>query len=446
MGAGDTYTSVTKTSRTAAADAPAPEAVRLLVVDGPDRAVEMTLSAGTYVIGKAEGCSLRLRDATVSRQHLELAIGPRGFVARDLGSKNGSTCDGLPFTELRPRIGSVLRIGRTRIKIMSTIRRVAAASTSAGQFGLLVGSSPSMLRLFELLAAVAPTPASILIQGETGTGKELCAHSIHAASKRAKGPLVLCDVAGMSGPLIESELFGHVRGAFTGADKDRKGLLADADGGTLFIDEIGELALELQPRLLRLLDERKAKPVGSDRYRAYDVRIICATNRDLAAECAGGRFRSDLFHRLSTISVQIPALRDRKDDIPALVNRILDGREVTLPSETVALLKAYNWPGNVRELRNVIDRALILLGDRTELAPELLGVRQGESTSDDSGDKFLDAKERLIMEWEREYLTALLRRTDGNVARAARESGLHRPYLHRLLKKHGLGSSRPARP
>ena len=441
---GSDDSTLTRPSLAAALESAAPKTVRLVIVDGPDRGVELTLSAGMYLIGKAEGCALRLRDPMVSRRHLELVVGARGLFARDLDSKNGSTCDGTPFKEALPGIGSVLGVGRTRIKIASTVRHVAAASSGSGRFGLLFGGSATMARLFDLLATIAPTNATVLIHGETGTGKELCAQSIHAASKRSNGPLVTCDLAGMSGQLIESELFGHVRGAFTGADRDRKGLLAEADHGTLFIDEIGELALELQPRLLRVLEERKAKPVGSDRFRSYDVRILCATNRDLEAECAAGRFRSDLYHRLATISVSLPPLRERKEDIPVLVQRFLDGTGVELPRQTLALLETYDWPGNVRELRNVIERAVILVGDRKQLTPDVLGLRRAEN--DDSGDPFIEAKERLIAEWEREYLTALLRRTDGNVAEAARQSGLHRPYLHRLLKKHGLGGSRPPSP
>jgi len=413
--------------------------LRLSVVAGPDRGLEQTLPSGRHIIGHAPGCALQLSDRKVSRRHLEIIVDGDRVAVRDLGSKNGSSCDGLDFKEASPRIGAILALGDTRIKIMSAVRRQAAAGAEPAQFEKLIGTSPPMRALFELLEKLAPLDVTVLIEGETGTGKELCAQSIHAASRRAKGPLVVCDLSGLSESLLESELFGHRRGAFTGAENTRKGLLVEADGGTLFIDEIGELALNLQPRLLRAIENRQAKPVGSDHYQRFDARIICATNRDLNAECKRGRFREDLFHRF-VMTVKMPPLRERVEDIPLLAERLLDGSHVTLAADALALLMSYRWPGNVRELRNVLDRAVVRLGGGRELNAAMLGLQPPDD--DHFSEQFLDAKEQVVTRWERDYLGALLRRTDGNVARAARESGLHRPYLHRLLKKHGLVSRR----
>jgi DNA-binding NtrC family response regulator len=247
----------------------------------------------------------------------------------------------------------------------------------------------------------------------------------------------VCDLAGLSGALMESELFGHVRGAFTGADREREGLFGEASGGTLFLDELGELPLDAQPRLLRALGAREYKAVGDTRFKKLDVRVVAATNRDLAEECKAGRFRTDLFHRLSTVRVQLPPLRHHKEDLPALVAAFLEGREIEVPPDTLALLNAYHWPGNVRELKNVVERALALVGDGRSLVPELLGLG-GSSASLAEEDSFHAAKDRLVSTWERSYLVDLLQRAGGNVSRAAQRAGLSRPHLHALLKKHGI--------
>ena len=308
-----------------------------------------------------------------------------------------------------------------------------------------------MREVFAVLELVSQSDVAVLIEGETGTGKELCAEAIHSAGTRARQPFVNCDLAGVSRSLIESELFGHVRGSFTGADRDRVGAFEAAHGGSIFIDEVGELELEAQPRLLRALEQRKIKPVGAPHYRDVDVRVIAATNRDLREEVKAGRFREDLYHRLAVVKVTLPTLRDRKDDIPFLVGRFLEGRDITVLPETIALLGDYDWPGNVRELQNVIDRGTSLMGTSRELSPSLLGLEApppspgggappaGWATLGQEG--FRDAKERLIAAWESDYVAQLLRRAGGNVSRAAREGGIDRVYLHRLMKKHGIAHS-----
>jgi transcriptional regulator with GAF, ATPase, and Fis domain len=259
----------------------------------------------------------------------------------------------------------------------------------------------------------------------------------------------VCDLAGVSRSLIESELFGHVRGAFTGADRDRQGAFEQAHGGTIFIDEIGELELDMQPRLLRALESRKIKPVGAAQYREIDVRVIAATNRDLREEVKAGRFRDDLYHRLAVVRVTLPPLRERKEDVAPLVQHFLAGKDVVVPPETMGLFTEYDWPGNVRELKNVIDRGLSLMGQNRVLDPALLGLEAmpGTSTAGTNpqwpsvgNEGFREAKERLIASWERDYVTQLLRRAGGNVSKAAREGGLDRVYLHRLIKKYGIAN------
>jgi transcriptional regulator with PAS, ATPase and Fis domain len=305
-----------------------------------------------------------------------------------------------------------------------------------------------MREVYSVLEIVATSDAPVVIEGETGTGKELCAQAIHEAGARARGPFVVCDLAGISRSLIESELFGHVRGAFTGADRDRTGAFDAADGGTLFIDEIGELELELQPRLLRVLEKREIKPVGATQYRPIDVRVIVACNRDLEEERRAGRFREDLYFRLAVLRVKLPPLRERKEDLRPLVAKLIGGRAIEIAPIVWSLLAEYHWPGNVRELRTVIERALSALGDRTELGPECLGLAPAPATpqpvaTDGELRSFHEAKEELINGWERNYLVELLRRARGNVSQAARSGGLDRPYLYRLMKKHKIISPEP---
>ena len=425
--------------RTLTAEAPSPGAVksfRVVVVSGPDCDHELFVESGKHIVGAAPDCTLTLHDRKVSRHHLELQPVKLGLSVRDLGSKNGSWYDGARFTQVTVGVGAVIRLGDSELRVLSATHRPQLVPSSATQFGRLVGRSLPMREVFAVLEKVAPSDATVLIEGETGTGKELCAEAIHAASRRAEGPLVVCDLAGISRGLIESELFGHKKGAFTGAESERRGLFADAAGGTVFIDEIGELDRELQPRLLRLLERREVRPLGGS-YRAVDVRVLAATNRDLEVESRERRFRADLFHRLAVVRVKLPPLRERKEDLPLLVGQALVGRDITVPDETLALLTEYDWPGNVRELFNAIERAVALLGQRRVLEPSLLGIEPGQTEST-STQNFHVAKERLIAEWERRYLVELLRQARGSITRAARASGLQRTYLYQLLRKHDL--------
>ena len=458
-----------------------PARLRLVVISGPDRGAELRIDRGTHLVGTDPNCALVLRDSTVSRQHLEVAVLDAGVRVRDLGSRNGTSWQGARFSEITVGPGAVLRLGRSELRVSPEGVREGIPPSQRDRFGGLLGGSLVMRELYAVLERVATTDVAVLIEGSTGTGKELCAEALHAASRRAGGPFVVCDLAGVARSLIEAELFGHVRGAFTGADRDREGAFVQASGGTIFIDEIGEMDLEIQPRLLRALERLQVKPVGASTYKAVDVRVVAATNRDLAAEVRAGRFREDLFHRLAVVRVRLPSLRERKEDIPLLVSQFLarspppaaaapssdgDGAPTPLAAvtpETMALLISHDWPGNVRELKNVLDRALSLCrdpelagvqptsagdarGGPVLLGPELLGLAEGASegaAGESAGAtawpiRFHSAKEHLVSAWERDYLAGLLARAGGNVSRAARDAGLDRVYLHRLLKKHGL--------
>jgi two-component system, NtrC family, nitrogen regulation response regulator GlnG len=424
-----------------------PEKLRMLVIGGPDQSKQLVLERGTYLVGKAPGCDLVLTDNAVSRQHLEVQVRESGVLVRDLGSTNGSFFGGARFSEVTLFPGAVVTIGGTELKLATVERSQPIMPSSAERFGRLLGPSLRMREVFAVLELVAQSDVAVLIEGETGTGKELCAEAIRGAGPRARGPFVVCDLAGVSRSLIESELFGHVRGAFTGADRDRQGAFEQAHGGTIFIDEIGELELDMQPRLLRALEQRKIKPVGAAQYRDVDVRVIAATNRDLREEVKAGRFRDDLYHRLAVVRVTLPPLRERKEDIPALVTFFLEGKDVQVPPDTMGLFTEYDWPGNVRELKNVIDRGLSLMGQTRVLQPSLLGL-EGQAQGDPrsmswptvGNEGFREAKERLIASWERDYVLQLLRRAGGNVSKAAREGGLDRVYLHRLIKKYNIAA------
>jgi DNA-binding NtrC family response regulator len=423
-----------------------PTRLRLVVLSGDDRGRELLIEQGTYHVGKDPRCALVLSDAAVSRRHLELEVGAEGVIARD-ASKNGSFVDGARFREVTLDAGMVLRLGATELRVVLPTAPQPRLPSQATSFGRLLGASLAMRELYATLERAAPTTASVLIEGETGTGKELCAESIHANSARASGPFVVVDLASISPTLIDSELLGHRRGAFTGADRDRDGAFALADGGTVFLDEIGELPLDVQTRLLRVLAERTVRPVGATTARKVDVRVIAATNRNLSEACKAGRFREDLYHRLAVVEVTMPPLRKRLDDLPRIVEHQLRarlGRAITLDPAALQVLMAYHWPGNVRELGNVVERSLPRLRDGDRLTAAMLGLDAAVGVEAPAAGDFFAMKDHLIDTWEKRYLTDLLARAEQSVSRAALLSGINRPYLHRLLKKHGMGGSKDA--
>lgn len=413
--------------------------LKITVVSGPDFGSELRLENGSFRIGKDPTNDLVLKDTAVSRTHLLVAVDRGNVTVTDNQSTNGAYCSGMKFTSIEIKPGATIRIGRTVIKFVPQSAPAAVLPPSdQDHFGLLVGSSLRMRELFTLLARVAKSDADVLIRGETGTGKELCAESIHQASARAKAPFVVCDLAAVAPTLFESELFGHVKGSFTGAVANREGAFERASGGTVFLDEVGDLSAEIQPRLLRALERRQVKRVGSNDYVTVDVRVIAATHKDLEAEVKAGRFREDLYHRLAVAQVHLPSLRERPEDIPVLIDQILAklGKEKSkLAPETRAILCDYAWPGNVRELRNVVERA-IDLGDAA--LPAKGGASVPQPDSPPGSLSFKEAKERLVNAFEKDYLNELLRRCGGNISKAALEAGIDRVYVHRLIKKHKL--------
>jgi len=295
-----------------------------------------------------------------------------------------------------------------------------------------------MRKLFAFLAKVAASEINVLIEGESGTGKELVAAEIVQRGPRAERPFVIVDCGAISPNLVESELFGHVRGAFTGAERDRVGAFETADGGTVFLDEIGELPLELQPKLLRTLEAKEIRRVGETRPRKVNVRVIAATNRDLEREVNRSRFREDLYFRLAVMSVRVPPLRERLEDLPILIRGFLSTLGVPdqlelFPARVLSELAAHDWPGNVRELRNYVERTVVLK------EPLPAGTRQTSPPSDvDLRLPFKVAKDAVVDAFERSYIAALLDEAGGNISRAARKAGMDRMYLHRLVQKHGL--------
>ena len=405
---------------------------KLVVVSGANFGRELELVAGTYRVGKEPGLELSLADTSVSRVHLVVEVMARGPRITDQNSRNGSFCDGIRFGTIEARPNALITIGRTQLRLLPITEAAPRPPSSNTSFGGLLGSSLPMRQLFAFLERVGPARADVYIFGETGTGKELCARALHDAGPSRQGPFVICDLASLSPSLFESELFGHLKGSFTGAIRDRAGAFERAHRGTLFLDEIGEIPLELQPRLLRFLESRQVKRIGGNDYCQVEARVVAATHRDLIAEVQQGRFRADLYHRLSTLTVRLPPLRDRVDDIPMLVDGLLSrlGKPAsTLSAETRALLASHPWPGNVRELRNVVER-VVLTGE----APSSHSPPSAPSIP------FKKAKERLVTAFERDYLAGLLQRASNNVTQAARDAGLDRVHLYRLLKKHGLST------
>jgi two-component system nitrogen regulation response regulator GlnG len=424
----------------------APLDVKLVVVSGPDFGKQLVLRDGLYRVGKTAGMDLVLTDPAVSREHLHVEVLHAAVRFKDNKSSNGSFCRGMRFDLVEVKPGAVIRIGRTELQVAGAKEPPPIRPSESTSFGALVGESLVMRQVFALLERAAAGGADVLLQGETGTGKDLAAEGLHERGSRANKPFVICDLAAMAPTLIESELFGHVRGSFTGAITDRAGAFERADGGTIFLDEVGDLPLELQPRLLRALERRQIKRVGGDRYETVDLRVVAATHRRLDEEVKAGRFREDLYHRLAMVTVMLPPLRDRLEDMPILIDTILKRlqvaakRDAFMTPSTQLLLRVYDWPGNIRELRNVIERA-VKLGTEPAV-PEKSTDRRGENKARATADlPFKEAKEQLVGAFERDYLADLMRRCDHNVSLAAREADIARVYLHRLLQKHGLTKS-----
>jgi DNA-binding NtrC family response regulator len=423
---------------------------RLLVVKGQDRGESIAVGDHPITLGSGAGCDVLLSDPTVSRRHLGVESGDEGVIVRDLGSTNGSFVQGSRFQELTLGFGAEVTIGHTILKYVPDEEAMDPMPAEEEAFGSLVGRDPKLRKLFRLLGDVANSEATVLLEGETGTGKELLAEEIHRHSARGQGPFVVFDCGAVPTELIESALFGHVRGAFTSAVSDRRGAFAEADGGTLFLDEIGELSLEVQPVLLRALDKRAIRPIGGSSYETVSVRVVAATNRNLRNEMTAKRFREDLYYRLAVVRVSVPSLRQRLDDIPLLadhfVRQFCGDRHAEISARDLDRLKQHAWPGNVRELRNVLERACALRhGDRVEIDETFESSPVADARTGQGGAPGVDidlpfklAKARVIDAFEREYVQSLLQRHRGNLSAAARSAEIDRKHFRELLRKHGL--------
>ena len=401
----------------------------------------------TVSVGTAPGNDLVLKDETVSRYHLELAARSEGIRVTDPGSTNGVYLGDARIESAVIPPGSILRLGRTLLRVSSAAAGEVPLHAEE-RLGPLLGRSQAMRRLMAQVRRAAMTHVGVLMIGESGTGKELIARLLHDLGPRTGRPFVTVDCASLSPNLVASELFGHERGAFTGADRQHKGAFERADGGTLFLDEIGELPPELTPNLLGALERRRFRRVGGRDEIEVDVRVVAATHRDLRAEVNAGRFRLDLYYRLAVVRLAVPPLRERADDLPLLIEHFL--REAGSPStpeevfgaDALAQLAAHHWPGNVRELRNVVE-ATLAMGEAQ--LPE--GVAAAvEEWSEDAGIDltplfalhYKEARASWLALFERCYLAHRLERTGGNVTAAAREAGMDRSHLFHLIRRHGL--------
>jgi DNA-binding NtrC family response regulator len=411
----------------------------------------VALGARPITVGAHHACDLVVDDPQVSRKHAELSAAPDGVRVKDLGSTNGTWWQGSRITEVVVPSGALLKFGAVTVRIgAGEAPRVPPSDRH--RFGAMVGRSVAMRELFAVLELASPGDATVLIEGESGTGKELAARAVHDHSARAAGPFVVVDCSAIPETLIDSHLFGHVRGAFTGADRDRKGAFVEASGGTLFLDELGELPLAAQARLLRALEAQTVQPVGADKPVTVDTRVVAATHRDLSKMVAAKTFRFDLFYRLAVVHLALPALRERLEDLPELIAAFYAARGVDpgpITGDNLARLERHAWPGNVRELRNVLERAWAMSGAGAKFAELKLWVDAGAAASGqlsevvDTSLPFKDAKERWNDHFERRYLAAVFSLHDGNITRASDHAGINRRHFRELLYKHGL-LERPA--
>jgi DNA-binding NtrC family response regulator len=469
--------------------------IELEVLDGEAAGRRFSSDRPNVRMGADPMCDCVLRDPTVSRNHAELrARGIGGVTLVDLNSTNGTYLDDDSRVDQAVlEDGQIFRLGRTRIRYTERFEKVLIPQTERTRYDNIVGQSPGIRQIFSILDRVSPSELSVVIEGETGTGKEVIAKAIHDHSLRSDGPFVVFDCSAFPPSLLESQLFGHEKGAFTGAVGRHRGVFERADGGTLFFDELGEMEIEFQAKFLRALETGTIRRVGAEKTMKVDVRIVAATNRNLQQMVANKKFRSDLFYRLAQVRFLLPALRDRVEDILPLVEHFLElqaersGRRPTLEPEALQVLEGYSWPGNIRELRNAIEKAVamstegvitaeyfaqevaaqaashaMMHGGSPSLAeptmpsvtpPAMPGVTASTANLgdqkfarvtaplvDEEGAvlPFKDVKEEVISAFERQYIELLLDSTRMNISKAARRAGIDRRHFYRLLKKHEI--------
>jgi DNA-binding NtrC family response regulator len=412
--------------------------MRLEVIEGPDAGssheFEERARAGARPLAE-----LRLRDPKVSGFHFEVIAGDELRIL-DLGSKNGTYVAGVRVVEAILSPGQTIFVGDTRVRVVPATEVHEVLLHPEDDFHGILGSSSAIRALTARLEAVAASSATVLIRGETGSGKERVAKALHAASPRREGPFITVDCGAISPTLIEAELFGHERGAYTGADRASLGALERANGGTLFFDEIGDLPLELQPRLLRLLESKSSRRLGGEDLFTADVRFVAATNRDLALDVAAGRFREDLYYRLAVVVVSVPPLRARTDDVPILAAQILRelgaDPEAVIDGSALDVLMRHSWPGNVRELRNTLARAVALMRP-IEIGEERCEQAAGSPamTRVDLTIPLKPGRQRAVEAYERGYLTQLLQECSGNISEVARRAGMDRMSIYRMIDR-----------
>ena len=428
------------TSVRAAGEAPRPGPARLRVRErGRERV--LALDADSLTVGKAPANDVVLSDSFVSARHLRLERRPGGWRLRDLGSTNGTFLGGVRVTEAELPPGVSLTLGDTEIVLDPSSEPRSAIPPA---FEGMISREPAMRQMFQLVERVAPADAAVTILGETGTGKELVARALHRLSGRREAAFIPVNCSAIAESLIESELFGHEKGAFSGAERLRKGAFEEADGGTIFLDEIGELPLDLQPKLLRVLELGEVKRVGASRPLTVNVRVVGATHRDLRAQVRAGKFREDLYYRLCVVPVTIPPLRARRSDVRPLAAHFLARaapRSLALrfADEALAKMESYDWPGNVRQLRNVVQRALLFRG-------EGLAVPATAVTFEDArglpaacrDDDTLYVRGLTMEDLEREAIRLSLRRHRGKRAAVVKELGIAKSTVMKRIAQWGL--------
>ncbi len=440
---------------------------RVEVVAGPDAGLVRDIESAVLRIGARRGNDVQLSDAKVSGLHCEIRLDDRGYRLRDLDSTNGTFVGNLRVNDVYVQPGGVIALGSTRLRFEPLGESVEVEISERDRFGDMIGRSVKMREMFARLEKLSKTDTTVLITGETGVGKELVAEALHEQGTRVGGPFIVIDCGSIPANLIESELFGHERGAFTGATGTSAGAFEQAHKGTVFLDEIGELPLTMQPKLLRVLERKEIRRVGGTKTIEVDIRVVAATNRDLGVEVNRGRFREDLYYRLAVARVHVPPLRERKDDIPLIIEHVLaatpGGEGAQITPDTVDLMMKHDWPGNVRELRNVIERAVLLAESpaneaslrrvpaipqptRSETATPSSTIGPAEAQVAfpvDISIPFKQAKQDVISEFERRYISKLLEHHDGNISAAARAAGIDRMSIHKML--HRLGLTNPGR-
>lgn len=437
------------------------EQCRLVVVDGPDRGKQLTIDKPIVRIGSNRKNDLVLTDNTVSRFHCEIRRLRDDYLFVDRQSTNGCYFGDLRLIEGYLYPNCELLIGSSLVRFEPLVENIEIIPINDNTYGDLVGSAPSMRKIYGLLDKVAPSELSVVIQGETGTGKELVARAIHQFSRRKDGPLVIFDCSAFPANLLESELFGHEKGAFSGAVRTHRGVFERAEGGTIFFDELGEMSINLQPKFLRALESGEIRRVGGERTIKVDARVVSATNRNLLHMVEEGSFRQDLYYRLAKVTLDLPPLRDRLEDLPSLCEHFVDLLRARNASpahvrgfshDALSVMGKYDWPGNIRELRNVVERAAAFCEDdqiNVDDLPADLCARLGMSPADSApqapiltpGLGLKEAKEMMVSNFEKDYLLGLLQQHNMNISKVAREAGIDRRHVYRLMKKYNLDDS-----